>query len=126
MVKQARNKKNPTGVFLTSLHFAEELAIVKIDFGEQLDQQLRHLMTEFADITEKPQGLLPHQGHLDRKVKLTCYPPRQRINRFSLPKFEELKRRCTELFKEGKIRVSSSPFDAPIVMVRKLDRSIRV
>jgi hypothetical protein len=34
IVKQARNKKDPVVVFLISLHFAEELATVKSDFGE--------------------------------------------------------------------------------------------
>ena len=35
IVKQARrNKKNPSDVFLMSLHFAEDSASVKIEFGE--------------------------------------------------------------------------------------------
>jgi hypothetical protein len=34
IIKQARNKKNPSDVFLISLHFAEDLAFVKSDFGE--------------------------------------------------------------------------------------------
>jgi hypothetical protein len=126
IVKQARNKKNPCDVFLISLHFAEDLATVKSDFGEQFDQQLKQLITEFADITEEPQGLPPHRGHLDHKVTLTGYPPRQRRNRLSVPEYEELKRQCTELLKEGKVRISKSPYAAPIVMVRKSDGSIRV
>jgi hypothetical protein len=52
IVKHARNKKNPSYVFLISLHFAEDLASVKSDFGEQFDQQLKQLITEFADVTE--------------------------------------------------------------------------
>jgi hypothetical protein len=37
-VKQARNETNPTDdCFLTSLHFAEDLAIIKSDFVEQFD-----------------------------------------------------------------------------------------
>ena len=43
-----------------------------------------------------------------------------------MPEYEELKRQCTELFKEGKVRISKSPFAARIVMVRKSDGSIRV
>ena len=39
---------------------------------------------------------------------------------------EKLKRQCTELFKEGKFRVSKSPYADPSVMVRKSDSSIRV
>ncbi len=56
-VKHARNKKNLVDVVLVSLHFIEELLTVKSDFGEQFDQQLKHLITAFADITEEPQGL---------------------------------------------------------------------
>ncbi len=75
-------------VFLISLYFDEELAIVKSDFGEQLDQQLRHLVMEFADITEESQGLPPHRRHLDHKVKWTGHPPRQRRNILSIPEYE--------------------------------------
>ena len=121
IVKQARNKKDPVDVFLISLLFAEELAIVKSDFGEQFDQQLKHLITEFADVTVEPQGLPPHRGHLDHKVELTGYPPWQRRNRLSMHEYEELKRQCTEQFKEGKVRISKSPYAALIVMVRKSD-----
>ncbi len=78
IVKQAKNKKNPSEIFLISLQFAEDLVSVRSDFGEQLDQQLKQLITEFADVTEELQGPLPHRGHLDHKVKLTGYPPRQR------------------------------------------------
>ncbi len=126
IAKRACNNKDPVDVFLISLHFDEELANVKSDFGEQFDQQLKHLITEFADITEEPQGLPPHRGYLDHKVKLTGYPPRQRRNRLSLLKYKELKRQCTKLFKEGNVRVSSSPYAAPIVMVRKSDGSIKL
>ena len=37
IVKQARNKKNSSDAFLISLHFAEGLASVKSDFGDQFD-----------------------------------------------------------------------------------------
>ena len=63
---------------------------------------------------------------LDHKVKLTGYPPRQRRNRLTVPEYDELKRQCTELFEQGKIRTSNNPYAAPIVMVRKSDGSVRV
>ena len=126
IVKRARNKKNPSGVFLISLHFDENVVSVKSEFGEQFDQQLKQLITEFEDVTKEPQGLPPHRRHLDHTVKLTGYPPRQRRNILSVLEYEELKRQCTELFKEGKVRVSKSPYVASIVMVRKSDGSIRV
>jgi hypothetical protein len=37
IVEHAKNKKNHSDVFLISLHFAEDLASVKSDFGEQFD-----------------------------------------------------------------------------------------
>jgi hypothetical protein len=79
IVKQSRNKKDPSVVFLIFLHFAEDLASVKIDIRDQCYQHLKQLITEFADVTEEPQGLPPHRGHLDHKVKLTAYPPRKRM-----------------------------------------------
>jgi len=113
-------------VFLISLYFGEELTNIKRDFGEQLEHQLKHRITEFLDVTEEPQGLPPHRGHLDHKVKLTSYLPRRRRNRLSMPEYEELKRQCTEHIKEGKVRVSNNPYAAPIVMVRKSNGTIRV
>jgi hypothetical protein len=90
IVKQARNKKDPSDVFLISLHFAEDLASDNSDIGDQFDQQLKQLITELADVTEEPQGLSPHRGHLYHKTKLTGHPPRQRRNRLSVPEYEEL------------------------------------
>jgi hypothetical protein len=43
-----------------------------------------------------------------------------------VPEYEELKRQCTKLFKEGKLRISKISYGAPIVMVRKSNGSIRV
>ena len=59
-------------------------------------------------------------------IRLSASPKRQRRNRLSVPEFEELKRQCTDLFKQGLVRVSNSPYAAPIVMVRKTDGSSRV
>ncbi len=43
-----------------------------------------------------------------------------------MPEYNEIKRLCTELFQQGKIRVSNSPYAAPIVIVRKPDGPVRV
>jgi hypothetical protein len=37
IAKHAQNEKNPSDVFLTSIHFAEDSATIKSDFGEQFN-----------------------------------------------------------------------------------------
>ncbi len=49
-------RKKLTDLCLISLQFAEDLATVKSDFGEQFNQQLKHLKREFADIMGKLKG----------------------------------------------------------------------
>ena len=95
LIKQSRNKKNPADVFLISLQFKEDLETIKSNFGDQFDKHLKQLITEFFDVTEEPEGLPPHRGMLDHKVKLTSYPPRQRRNRLTAHEYDELKRQCT-------------------------------
>jgi hypothetical protein len=40
--------------------------------------------------------------------------------------YAELKRQCTELFKQRKIRVSNNPYASHVVMVRKADGFVRI
>jgi hypothetical protein len=92
-----------------SLYFSGQLESIKTDFGSTLDTQVKEpLVTEFADITEEPQGLLPHRGIFDHKIRLTAYPnKRQRRNRLFVPEYEELKRQFIDLFNHGLVRVSN-------------------
>ena len=109
-----------------SLHFAEELESIKTDFGPELDTQLKEPVTEFADVAQESQGLPPHRGIFDRKIRLTAYHKRQHRNRLSAIEYEELKRQCTDILRQGLVRVSNSPYDASIVMVQKPNGYIRV
>jgi len=126
LIKQSRNKKNPTDVFLISLQFKEDLETIKSDFGEQFDKQLKQLITDYVGVTEEPEGLPPHRDKLHHKVKLTGVPPRKRRNRLTVDEYDEFKRQCTKLFQQGKIRVSNNLYASLIVMVRKADGSVRV
>jgi hypothetical protein len=64
LAKAARSKHTESELFLVSFHFAEELGSIKIDFCPKSDVQLKELLTEFADVTQEPQGLPPHKGKL--------------------------------------------------------------
>jgi len=97
-----------------------------MDFGSELETQLRELVTEFADVTHEPQELAPHRGIFDHKILLAAYLKRQRCNRKSVLEYEELKRQCTDLSRQGLVRVSNCSYGALIVMVRKLDGSFRL
>jgi hypothetical protein len=85
LAKAARNKHTKSELFLVSLHFFEELESIKTVFGPELDTQLKELVTEFVDVTQEPQGLPPHRGFFDHKIRLTAYPKRQRRNYLSVP-----------------------------------------
>ena len=92
LAKVARNKHTESELFLVSLDFSEELESIKTDFGPELDKQLKELVTEFAYVTQEPQGLPPHRGIFDHKIHLTAYPKLRRRNRLCDPENEELKR----------------------------------
>jgi hypothetical protein len=80
LAKMAWNKNSPSDAFLTSLHFAEDLATIENDFWEDFNKQLKQLITESADVTEETHGLPPYRETLDHKVKLTGYQLRHRVN----------------------------------------------
>ena len=49
-------------------------------------------MTEFADITQEPNGLPPHtRGTFDHTIYLTDYPKRQRRKRLYVPNMRNLR-----------------------------------
>jgi hypothetical protein len=74
LAKAVRNKHTESELFLVSLQFVEELESIKRYFGPELDTKLKDLVTEFADVTEEPQGLPPQRGIFDHKIRLNAYP----------------------------------------------------
>ena len=66
------------------------------------------------------------RGQWNHKVRLTGTPRRHRRNRLSPPEFAELKKQCTKLLSHGRVQISSSPYAAPIILVRKPNGSMRM
>ncbi|XP_071683379.1 uncharacterized protein [Lolium perenne] len=87
---------------------------------------LTHLLQQHGDIFEEPQGLPPpracdHRIHLlpgsaPVAVRPYCYPQLQK---------DELERQCALMLAAGIIRISTSPFSAPVLLVRKSDGTWR-
>jgi hypothetical protein len=63
-----------------SLHFVEELESMKIDFGPELDIQLKELVTEFSDVAHEPQGLPLHRGIQESLIIQFVLPLIIRVN----------------------------------------------
>ena len=124
--KASRSKKQTSDFFMLSIQQVEEITKITSDFGEDYDSQLRELVEEFSDVTEDFKGLPPDRGKLNHKIRLSGTPRRQRRNRLSPAEFAEVKSQCTDLFANGRVRVSSSPYAAPIILVRKPDGSMRM
>ena len=66
-------------------------------------------------------------GYFESESKLDCETPiYQRPRRFPPPVAEEIERQCRELHSLDIIEPSASPWNSPIVPVRKKDGSIRL
>ena len=81
---------------------------------------VRPLLSKFADVFDKPQGLPParpikHTIPLDPGAPTPARMP----YRMSPQELEELKRQLTELVDKGFIRPSTSPFASPVLLVPK-------
>jgi len=112
--------------FLIDLKEVVAEAEIKSDFGPEFDEKLKILLNKYADVGEEFTGVPPSRGQFDHTIQLTGTPKRQRRNRLSQPEYEELKRQCIEYFAQGRVRVSNSPYAAPIILVRKPDGSMRM
>ncbi|WVZ80267.1 hypothetical protein U9M48_027758 [Paspalum notatum var. saurae] len=92
--------------------------------GEQplLDALLQH----FADVFQEPRGLPPARPY-DHRIHLLpgTAPVAVRPCRYPQLQKDELKRQCAAMLAQGIIRPSTSPFSAPVLLVRKADGSWR-
>ena len=124
--KESRSKIPISEFFVVSMQLAEQIAKIETDFGPEYDAMVKSLIDEYEDITSDFKGLPPDRGKYNHKIKLTGTPRRQRRSRLSPPEFAELKKQCTDLLQEGRVQISSSPYAAPIILVRKPDGSMRM
>jgi hypothetical protein len=87
---------------------------------------LERLLLSYADVFEEPQGLPParpcdHRIHL----KPATEPVAVRPYRYPQLQKDELESQCATMLQQGVIRHSTSPFSAPVLLVKKADASWR-
>ena len=130
LAKQQRCKSKQIAEFflatLTDTNTGDEIDDIDTDFGSKFTNELKACVKEFSDITKPFTGLPPKRPGFDHHIEFTEEPKRQRRNRLSAPQYEELVRQCKEYFQQGRVRVSNSPYAAPIILVKKPDGSMRL
>ena len=88
---------------------------------------LERLLDSYADVFAAPIGLPParpcdHHIHLKPAVD----PVAVRPYRYPQLQKDELEKQCDEMLRQGTIRASTSPFSAPVLLVKKHDGSWRL
>ena len=87
---------------------------------------LESLLQQHADIFTEPQGLPPARTY-DHRIHLLpgSAPVAVRPYRYPQLQKDELERQCALMLAAGIIRLSTSPFTAPVLLVRKSDGTWR-
>ncbi|GBG84112.1 hypothetical protein CBR_g37987 [Chara braunii] len=91
------------------------------------DPRISHLLDEYRDVFEAPTGTVP-----DRPIRhgitleAGVVPPRGCIYRLSENELEVLRAQLDDLLDKGWIRPSCSPYDAPVLFVRKKNKDLRL
>uniref|UniRef100_A0ACD6A1B0 Uncharacterized protein n=1 Tax=Avena sativa TaxID=4498 RepID=A0ACD6A1B0_AVESA len=83
---------------------------------------LADLLQQHSDIFDEPQGLPPARP-CDHRIHLLpdTTPVAVRPYRYPQLQKDELERQVAVMLAQGIIRISTSPFSAPVLLVRKLD-----
>ncbi|XP_039820334.1 uncharacterized protein LOC120682466 [Panicum virgatum] len=87
---------------------------------------LDEMLNSFADVFEPPISL-PPQRPCDHRIHLLpdSQPAKVRPYRYPQMQKDELESQCATMLQQGIIRPSTSPFSAPVLLVKKHDGSWR-
>jgi hypothetical protein len=87
---------------------------------------LTQLLQQHSDLFDEPQGLPPIREY-DHHIHLPPGTAPVAVRPYRYPKLQkdELEQQCALMLAEGIIRISTSPFSVPVVLVCKLDDTWR-
>lgn len=106
--------------FRNVMCFVSDLDIIGGEISPATQQQVRRLMTSYVPAKTKEAPIML-QIHLKDDV-----PVAQRPRRLALKEQQEVDSQIQQWLDEGIIRVSTSEYSSPIVLVRKKDGTLRV
>ncbi|GBG68169.1 hypothetical protein CBR_g2720 [Chara braunii] len=90
------------------------------------DPAIAKLLEEFKDLTEPPTGVVPRPIQQRIEIEPDSKTPKGAVYRMSPRELEELRKQFDELLEKGWIRLSSSPFGAPVLFVPKKEGELRM
>ena len=96
---------------------------------DQLETELKQLLTEYSDRFPEDITDLPPEREVDHVIPLldpAATPPFRALYRLSPAEHAEVQKQVTDLLAKGYIEPSSSPYGAPILFVRKKDGTLRM
>ena len=97
--------------------------------GHKSNPVIQHLITEFNDVltARLPPGLPPKRA-IDHKINILpgSTPPAKAPYKLNATQLAELKKQLIELETSSFIRLSNSPYGAPIIFVTKKDGTMRM
>jgi hypothetical protein len=100
---------------------APQIQLATID-PESEHPLLAHLLQQHDDLFDEPQGLPPVRVY-DHRIRLLPDTALVAVQPYRYPQLQkdELERQCALILAVGIIRISTSPFSVPVLLVRKLD-----
>ncbi|GBG80463.1 hypothetical protein CBR_g30926 [Chara braunii] len=91
------------------------------------DPRITKLLDAYGDIFEAPHGVvLDRPIHQEIILEAGAVPPRGCIYRMSQEELSVLRAQLDDLLKKGWIRPSSSPYDVPVLFIRKMNKDLRL
>ncbi len=85
------------------------------------------LIDEYSDVFEPPGEPVEHE--IDHRIDLVdphAAPPQSRLYRMSEDELQAVKRTIDEYMGKGWIRPSTSPYGAPVIVIRKKTGELRI
>ena len=104
------------------------LASLTLEYEERPDLDLPRVVCEYVDVFPDELPRLPPQRVIDFGIELHpgTSPISITLHRMASVELQELRDQLQELLDKGFIRPSTSPWGAPVLFVKKKDKTLRL